>query len=171
MKIFIFNENQSSIRQIRRFSEMNDIISDINDMADVMEIELPENYFCLFKNKNDLERAHDRLLRRFNVSEKVIEKEIVIFPDCPIGDKENLKQIKSSYELAKEGRDMHHCVGGYIRQAQTGQYYFYKVLAPERGTIQISVKGNKVFIDQFKLACNKKPSEESLFNIRQLLVS
>lgn len=66
---------------------------------------------------------------------------------------------------------MHHCVGGYTHQAKSGQYYFYKILSPERGTIQISVKNNKVSIIQFKLACNKKPSEESLLNVRQLLVS
>jgi len=157
--------------QIRPFGVMNIIMSDIREMADIMEVNLPENYFQRFTHKNDMDVAHDRIVERFNVSEKVREKEIVIFPDCPIGDKETLKQIKNSFDLTKEGRDMHHCVGGYIRPARTGQYYFYKVLAPERGTMQISVKDNKVSIIQFKLACNKQPSEETLFNVRQLLVS
>ncbi len=170
LRLFV-NDPQSIISQLREFGEMNTTIEDIQDMAATMEVTLPENYHHLFKSKQELDRAHDRMVIRFNASEKVRAKTIVTFPECLIGDKEDLIQIKDSFELATEGRYMHHCVGGYVRQAKHGQYYFYKVLSPERGTVQITVKDKKVSIVQFKLACNKKPSEESWLNIKQLLIS
>lgn len=169
LKCFV-NETQSIIRQIRNFSMMKTTIEDIQDMAEMMEITLPESYHNLFESKLELDRAHDRMVTRFNASEKVRTKTIVHFPKSPIGDKKDLIQIKDSVELANEGRSMHHCVGGYVRQARLGQYFFYKVLSPERATVQIAVKDDKVSIVQFKLACNKSPSEESWVNIKALLV-
>jgi hypothetical protein len=68
-----------------------------------------------------------------------------------------------------EGRLMHHCVGGYVQQAQSGCSFFYKVLKPQRGTLQLSITGEKVIIDQFKLACNEMLSEKSQFSVRQWL--
>ena len=45
--------------------------------------------------------------------------------------------------------------------------YFYQVLEPERGTLQVSIRRNKVTIKQFKLACNREPSEDSWFAVKQ----
>ena len=77
-----------------------------------------------------------------------------------------ITQLKSSYELVNEGKKMHHCVGSYIKEAEEGRSFFYKVTAPERCTLQIIVRGSQVYINGFKLACNKDPSEESSWEIR-----
>ena len=107
------------------------------------------------------------LLEHLNNSDNQHAKENIIFPTSPLPNSEHIEQIMCSYDLISEGISMHHCVGGYIKQAEQGQSFFYKVYKPERGTVQLSIVGNKVKIEAFKLACNESPTEESQFAIRQ----
>ena len=160
------NEKDSLVKQLRLFSEINQIITDIKQMANVMTMTFANNYFNQFKTISDLKSAHDRLVEKFNSQNTVLEKDNVFFPISPLKDTEKIKQIISNYELAKEGQVMHHCVGGYVLKAQLGHSFFYQVLEPQRATLQLSVVNNQVNVQQFKLACNQEPSEESFIALR-----
>jgi len=112
---------------------------------------------------------HDQLVDRINKDPIMSTEYKIRFPDSPIKDSERIIQIKNLYELKSEGRKMCHCVGGYVERAQKGDSYFYKVLEPERGTLQITIRGKNFSITQFKLKSNAKPSEVSWKMVKQWL--
>ncbi|MBF0266194.1 MAG: PcfJ domain-containing protein [Gammaproteobacteria bacterium] len=151
---------------IANFSKVNKLIRDIKQMVEVLEITLPNDYFHLFNSKEQLKEAHDNLVIQLNHSEKINKLSNVDFPTCPLGEDENFIQIKNSVALAYEGKEMRHCVASYVNQAKNGQDYFYQIFAPERGTLQLRLKGNKVEIMQFKLVCNQEPSDDSWFAVK-----
>ncbi|WP_214660489.1 PcfJ domain-containing protein [sulfur-oxidizing endosymbiont of Gigantopelta aegis] len=93
----------------------------------------------------------------------------VYYPICPLGDTDNIIQIKNNIALASEGRAMHHCVAGYGSSLLEEKSYIYKVINPERGTLHISRNGDNFDINQFKLVCNGPPSNDSYKIIRQWL--
>ena len=97
----------------------------------------------------------------FSILQPPLPIKKIIFPVCPFGDFKDLIQIKNNFELLDEGRDMHHCVGSYVEDAIREYSYFYKMLAPERATVQFQIRTKKVSVVQFKLAHNKKPSAAS----------
>lgn len=93
----------------------------------------------------------------------------VDYPICAIGDRDDLIQIKNSTELSLEGVDMSHCVGSYGDKLMRGDSYIYKLLQPQRATVEIKVRGNRVSILQFKLAHNHKPSPDTCAHLRSLI--
>jgi hypothetical protein len=161
----------SPIKQQKYFYSISCNLQDIVRMSQVMNIELPDYYFKQFKTEVAIQRAHDRMINQLNESYMTSNKKVSVFPLCPLGNTEQLIQIKNSFELSREGRDMHHCVGSYSNSLTGGNGFIYKVLAPERGTLYLRKRENKFDIKQFRLVCNKKPSEESQFKIRQWLES
>ncbi len=171
----LIDDQQSLIKQKVLFSRIATIVEDIDNMAEMMEVTFPATYYLAFRTKQEVERAHDQLVARFNLSDKVSLKGVTTFPACPLGtilgQDDELIQITNSFELSTEGREMHHCVGGYVRQAGKGECYFFKVLSPERGTLQLGIRDDKFSILQFKLACNKTPSEASWFHAKQIITS
>lgn len=57
--------------------------------------------------------------------------------------------------------EMNHCIGSYVENALQEKSYFYKLLSPERATLQVKVAADKVSVVQFKHAHNRKPSAAS----------
>jgi len=131
-----------------------------------MEIELSEHYLKKFKTEVAVQSEHDRLIEQLNEYYMTTQKDVVIFPASPLGNTEDFIQIQHSFELYREGIDMHHCVGSYARYLRDGREFMYKVLTPERGTLHLKRQENGVDIKQFALACNKQPSPESFFKVR-----
>lgn len=56
---------------------------------------------------------------------------------------------------------MKHCVAGYARQVSSGRCYLYRMLSPQRATIEIRLQGGVPVIAQFKLARNAEPNSAS----------
>jgi len=50
-----------------------------------------------------------------------------------------------------------------------GRSYIYKLLKPQRATVEVKVRADKISVTQFKLASNKKPSPESYAYLRELM--
>ena len=92
----------------------------------------------------------------------------IAFPLCPLGDFEGVIQIKNNFELIAEGLDMHHCVGSYVEDALQESSYFYKMLSPERATIEVQINNEKISVRQFKLAHNQKPSPASYQHLHKV---
>jgi len=161
-------DNGDCNRKRSIFAKYEDIARDIAQMATALNMRLPRNYVGGFKTFSALKNAHDQFVYRFNQQE--IERVSHIeFPICPLKNTDNYIQLTTARELMMEGKTMHHCVGGYIEQAEKGECYFYQALEPERGTIKLIYQNKKFSIDEFKLACNKSPSEESWFAVKQWL--
>lgn len=73
-------------------------------------------------------------------------------------DSDNIQQIKTSHEVIKEGKSMNHCAASYIPRLIKQECYLFKVLYPERATLEIGIVGSKIFNRQLKLYNNREPS-------------
>ena len=179
--------NKSSFSQNFKFSYFDKMVKDIERMAERLDRTLPANYFSNYTSENALNRLHDKWITRFNAAfadleeqdaealqlmeERLFSKEEreKPFPVCKLGDADGFIQIKNYEALIEEGSEMNHCVGSYFEQASAGSAYFYKLLSPERATVEIKIQHNKVSVTQFKLARNKKPSRVTYDRLHELL--
>ncbi|MCK5726854.1 MAG: PcfJ domain-containing protein [Thiotrichaceae bacterium] len=120
--------------------------------------------------------ANPQLIKCLTISalEKIHERwtikrdKKVYFPQPPIKGSKYIIPITNSHELIDEGRAQHHCVAGYKDEIVNGRSYIYKVLEPERGTLQVLILANNKYARaQFKLSCHQSPSKETIRIIDQ----
>ena len=173
-----------------QFFYLHETIDDIKRLKRSLGKSLSEDDVKYIENPTQLENIHDKWTTRFNNSEQCrlhalrasrpaqrqqvheeVSDENTIFPVCPIGDLANFIQIKCRDELSEEGIYMQHCVGSYAGKAERGASYIYKLLAPERATVEIQLTGNKILATQFKLVRNHKPSQQSYDYLREILTN
>ena len=112
-----------------------------------------------------LQNLHDQWTRTFNQMKSSVNDSQVLFPPAPIKGNQSIVQILNLEELKEEGRKMHHCVGSYSRKVIEGRSYIFKVLQPERATLEIKISGKDIRIVQFKCAYNKAPSENAVIAV------
>jgi len=105
--------------------------------------------------------SYDRLLRRHG------EK----FPTPPVPGNDTIIPVKTLSELILEGRTMHHCVTIYAKEIYKGTSYIYKVLEPERATLEIDTCRQKPTLLQLKLACNKEPDYNTYQTVQKWLAT
>ena len=84
------------------------------------------------------------------------------FPPPPLPGSETIVPITTAEELDAEHRAQQHCVAQYAASVSAGDVYFYRVLAPERGTLAIDLIGGVPEIGEFRLARNGTPSRAAV---------
>lgn len=104
-----------------------------------------------------LNQLHDQWVERFNRHDMDAHGVKIAFPPPPLSGTDAIQPITCEAELLAEGRAMHHCVAGYRNDVRRGHCYIYRVLEPQRATLEI--KCPQLVIGQLKLAHNEKPSE------------
>ena len=92
------------------------------------------------------------------------------FPPPPVPGTSEIVHVGTVGELLREGREMHHCVGSYAEDCLLGTSFIYRVLAPERATLEIRVRDGRVVVKQIKLACNRAPAAATVAAVRGWLV-
>ena len=91
------------------------------------------------------------------------------FPAPPIPDNDQIQAVRSVAELEAESRKMSHCVRSHRDSIEKGACYIYRVLYPERGTLEVRRHSNGALVlGQFKLAKNREPSKESWLYVKKL---
>ena len=114
---------------------------------------------------DELEKIHDRYIVRINQRKKIIN---VNYPPPPIAGCAHIIPITNSNELFEEGVTQHHCVSSYHRAVFEGKSYIYKILSPERATLEVRLQKNGGYwVSQLTLSCNKEPSEETIRTVFQ----
>ncbi|MBI9080817.1 MAG: PcfJ domain-containing protein [Pseudodesulfovibrio sp.] len=109
-----------------------------------------------------LYRLHESWVMRLNSKEMVDGG--TLFDTPPIDGDATIVPIKSEQLLSMEGKLMSHCVASYLDRVKNRECYIYRVLKPERGTLEIRMAGenrSRLSIGQFKLYANRNPSQES----------
>lgn len=181
-----------------RFANFSETYDDLHRLHRALDKTFEPRVWLAIKDSQKLKQLHDKWVTRFNNSERgrlaaleairdippflrrnaidntedlLINNELleVDFPICRIGDLPTFIQIKNNTELSEEGIFMNHCVGSYSRKLHDGLSYIYQLLSPERATVEVRIRGEKVSVTQFKLANNKKPSPESYAYLRELI--
>ena len=107
-----------------------------------------------------MRKLHDRWTVRVNSNADLVAS-LSQFPEAPIKGNDTIIQIRNEEDLLAEGRLMHHCVGGYAERLSQGACYIFRVLNPQRATLEICWQDRSVRIGSFKLANNRMPSGES----------
>jgi hypothetical protein len=76
------------------------------------------------------------------------------FPPPPLPGTDSIVPITTLQQLEAEGRIQRHCVVNYARAVCAGQVYFYRVLRPQRATLEVKLSGGKPELGEFKRAAN-----------------
>jgi len=108
-----------------------------------------------------LKKIHDQWTRDLNQLTVSLHDSQVLFPEAPIKGNKAITQIMNLADLRQEGREMHHCVGGYAKKILERKSFIFKVLQPERATLELKIVGRDIQIGQLRGKYNKRPSDEA----------
>jgi len=141
---------------------------DIYQMGNVLEIENIPLILNQAKTIDALKNLHDRWMNRLHMKDTIISRGKPFLPP-PIPGNENIYPIQTFEDLLAEGKLMNHCVGGYVHKVQNGTSYIYRVLYPQRATLEIIGKGKNARIGEFKRAYNQSPSNKTMLMVADWL--
>jgi len=99
-------------------------------------------------------KIHNELVKEFQ-NKKKLENSVDTFSQSPpVSGNKNIDPINSISGLIMEGEKMHHCVGSYADYVQSGRCWIYKILRPERATLELLPR-NTLSIQEQQLSINK----------------
>lgn len=116
-------------------------------------------------------RLHDRWTDRLNQSLAQVVEGATAFPPAPLPGTTDIHPISSLEDLQAEGRLMHHCVSVYEHKIQRGGCYVYRILRPERATIELELHGKLMRVGHLSLAYNATPSQATVDAVNHWLSS
>lgn len=137
-------------------------------IAQDIGIERPERALVECRTLAGLQKLHDRWLSRADYpSIKVKTVTHVMFPPAPLPDTSVIRAIRTLAGLRAESRRMSNCVSSYASSILNGECSIYRVLEPERGTLEVvRNRDGELALGQFKLARNQPPSVGSWALVR-----
>ena len=93
-------------------------------------------------------------------------------PPPPLPGTDKIQPIDSVRELLLEGQIMHHCVGSYIENVLSGDWYIYRIMEPERATLGILLDDMAGIwaVAQLKSYSNSTPSADVVELVYEWLV-
>jgi hypothetical protein len=158
------------ILRMRKEVGMNRTLPPIHSLArakavhDEMLLELQAFEARLALEARRAAREEQRLARALRVAQlqkamKSRPKAVFLFPDPPIPGNKNILPLRSGAELRLEGLSQKHCVSAYTDEVLGGRKFIYKMLKPERATIEVARADLKSdwFLRQIRIKCNKTP--------------
>lgn len=120
-----------------------------------------------------LEKLHDRWAEAFRKKDSEVFKASFyqkygteLFPDPPIPGNELIEHVASIQELFEESQLMQHCVATYTEKIMSRESCIYRVLGPQRATLEIVYNGFGYTIGQFKLEKNGVPENGTVECVR-----
>jgi len=159
-------------------NNIHDILTTYNDClrmhADLYLDGSVPTFICRNYLLDDMYKYHDKLIVEYNARAELIEFKNkypngIEFPKPYLLGNENIIHISNYIELNTEGREMRHCVSSYGNEIMKGYSCIYKVLFPQRATLELVCDGGKFRVNQFKLKYNHCPSRSSYKYIRDWL--
>ncbi|MBM7454636.1 hypothetical protein HNR62_000465 [Oceanisphaera litoralis] len=116
-----------------------------------------------------LKALHDRWTDRLNRQRFIAVHGKVEFPPPPVPGNAHIHPILTMEDLQEEGRLMRHCVASYAHNIISGECYIYRIMQPQRATIEVAFQNGEPVIRQVSLARNQKPDEQTWAAIRHWL--
>lgn len=159
-RFFKTMEEQQDMHEIKKY------VIDTLNMAERLRVNNARTRILDCRDLNEITIFHDQLVVQINAihqTNRRLHEELLKapFPSPPFEDDLGISAITTFKELELEGQEMQHCISSYQIRIIKGQYYAYKVDKPERATIGLHIVRGKWAIDQIKLACNARPSDET----------
>lgn len=115
-----------------------------------------------------LQRLHDNLVEELNESRgtKLIRDQMgnpKPIPPPPLQSAYSIEPITEQMSLIKEGREMRHCIASHLFSVVSGDYAVYRMLEPERLTIEIVVTDwGQCFLKEVRGKGNRLPTKTSM---------
>lgn len=147
------DEFVEQLRQVARFWK------DALRVAEMLEIRDAEVALNRSRDFAAVRRLHDRWTDRLNQRQARVINGPTLFPPPPIQGTELIHPITSLEDLQAEGRLMHHCITAYQPKIMARKCYIYRLLKPERATIELEIDGHRISVGQISLAYNAQPTE------------
>ncbi len=152
----------------RELQQINTLWHDTMTMAQGIQNDTCINRLHHITDTRQLIALHDSVVEQFNQVMST-PKQKMAFPPPPVRGCRHIQPITDAYQLLEEGRMMRHCVGSYGQVILKGESYIYRVLEPERATLELDTTRSKAVIRQVKLKCNDPPSPETIAAVQQWL--
>jgi hypothetical protein len=92
-----------------------------------------------------------------------------LFPPAPDLDSCEILPITNIEELVSESLEMHNCLLEYEEALMNGHCYLYKVVKPERATLEVCSEGKSLLLCQLKTIDNGEPSGKTYQAVERLL--
>ena len=91
------------------------------------------------------------------------------FPDPPFAGNDAIRPLGTPLELFFEGKEQSHCVYSRRDLGWNGDYAYYAIYHPERGTLEIKREGDRWVLSEFKLTHNQRPSDNAISSVNHWL--
>jgi len=155
-----FDDNFSLSYQY--ISNCSSLAKDIIDMGRALGIDDAPLAVARCPNFDQLYKLHERWVTKIN-SREFLSGGGVEFAPPPLPGNNDILPVTNELALSIEGRLMAHCIASYKERIMSGACYIYRVLAPQRGTLEVLLggAGKQSVLGQFKLYGNQEPSQES----------
>jgi len=178
---FVSNLNTLSILSNRlllelvecdRLNGMVDYLIEIRSMQKELD---PQRSFPIFQSIKKVDRYHEALVTRFNemIRRRKEQKErraLEEYEEPPVPGTKNIIPITSRKSLIREGRAQHNCVAGYHAKIFGGRTYIYRVLRPERATLELERSRNGGwYCTQLKGLRNREVTQETKKQVNEWL--
>ena len=168
---------QPELRELAAFrAELNDatktlgpdrvpgLLRDARRIAELLETSA-EQSISDCPNAESLQTLHDRLLTDLYAINppklRELSRRSASFGRSPVRGTPDIEPIKSTLELLAEGQLMGHCCGMYADQVLDKEIYFYRLLRPQRATLQVAVSKGYACLSELKLRYNEEPSDQT----------
>jgi hypothetical protein len=150
------------------------LMEDVRRMCGLVPGADAEGMLKACRDPHELTALHDRLLKQLLDSDpkryyRAFPGRLTRFRRPPIAGSATIVPLRSSEELRLEGQEMHHCCGAYVALVRRGISYLYKVLEPERATLELFTGDREPLIAQLALRQNREPSEATWRAVRAWL--
>lgn len=161
------------IRSMRSaISESRRIVEDTRRMGIQLGVADVDALIDNCRDWNQIMRIHDAWARR--LAEVDIDKQVVAWgnelPPPPLPGTDTIFPVDTVRELLIEGKIMHHCVGGYVAKVRAGGCYIYRMLEPERVTIELTQDAKGRWQPaQVKSYCNSQPAKTAFMALEKWL--
>jgi len=107
----------------------------LEEVCHMCRVGRPRREPPVFSSLKRLEAFHDEISESFvRISGKKLR--YCKIPKPPIPGTETIVPLTTPLKIQKEGTEQHNCVASYAPRVERGGVYVYKVLAPERATLE-----------------------------------
>lgn len=110
-----------------------------------------------------LRRLHDRLAEEFAIRHNTL----VFRP--PVPGNADIIPLTNYAMLCEESRQQHNCAASYYDEIAAGRSFLYRVLAPERCTLELAPRGRRWAVAQLRTAFNGAPCEATVLAVARWL--
>jgi hypothetical protein len=139
--------------------ESADMMRDVIRVGRMLRLTDAEVCVARCKSIDHLIRLHDQWTNKLNSMTDHWEGDVSFcFP--PVSGNDDIIPITNSHMLNMEGRVMSHCVASDRDKILAGRCYIYRVLAPQRATLELvrsDASRSSYYIGQLQLKGNATP--------------